>query len=160
MVQGLYKATTDIIVFADDDVLWPPQFLKYLITAFENPNVGAAGPIQRLQRCHPTLCHFLGTSYLERRNFNTGACNTIDGSVSILFGRTSVFRRQVLGGNFVKSFLGDKWDEKVLNSDDDKFLTSWVFRQRWEIKLQFAGECVLETGLEGSVEGFLAQCKR
>lgn len=129
MVQGLSQATTDIIVFADEDVLWPPRFLKYLLAASENPNVGAAGPIQRLLRSHPTLCHFLGTSYLERRNFNTGACITIDGSVSTFSGRTSVFIRQVLGGNFVQRFLGEKWDGKILNSDNDEFLTSWVFRQ-------------------------------
>lgn len=43
MIQGLKEVRTSITVFADDDVFWPTTFLAYLLAAFEDPKVGAAG---------------------------------------------------------------------------------------------------------------------
>ena len=43
MIQGLKEVRTSITVFADDDVFWPTTFLTYLLAAFEDPKVGAAG---------------------------------------------------------------------------------------------------------------------
>ena len=43
MIQGLKEVRTSITVFADDDVFWPSTFLTYLLAAFEDPKVGAAG---------------------------------------------------------------------------------------------------------------------
>ena len=43
MIQGLKDVRTSITVFADDDVFWPTSFLTYLLAAFEDPKVGAAG---------------------------------------------------------------------------------------------------------------------
>ena len=43
MIQGLKDVWTSITVFADDDVFWPTTFLTYLLAAFDDPKVGAAG---------------------------------------------------------------------------------------------------------------------
>lgn len=43
MIQGLKEVRTAITIFADDDVFWPTTFLVYLLAAFEDPKVGAAG---------------------------------------------------------------------------------------------------------------------
>lgn len=43
MIQGLKEVRTSVTVFADDDVFWPTTFLVYLLAAFEDPKVGAAG---------------------------------------------------------------------------------------------------------------------
>ena len=48
MVAGLRKITSPVTVFADDDVLWPPTYLHYLLAAFQDPDCGAAGTSQRL----------------------------------------------------------------------------------------------------------------
>lgn len=43
MIQGLKEVRTAITVFADDDVFYPETFLTYLLAAFEDPKIGAAG---------------------------------------------------------------------------------------------------------------------
>ena len=161
MLRGLLEVDTDIVAFADDDVLWPPTFLRYLLAAFEDPLVSATGPRQRVLRSKtPNVWHFLGTAYLERRNFNTMATNYLDGSVSTLSGRTSLYRTTILDNeDFFKMFDADCWFGKRLNSDDDKCLTRWVFSKGWKIHLQMAQESTLVTTLEEG-SNFLSQCIR
>ena len=49
MSHGIKNTTTDIIVFADDDTIWPPQMLPYLLAPFEDPKVGGVGTSQRVR---------------------------------------------------------------------------------------------------------------
>lgn len=161
MVAALRHVKTDIVVFADDDVIWPDEFLKYLLAPFEDCSVGAAGPAQRLRRsANPNIWHFLGTAYLERRNFNTVATNNIDGGISTLSGRTSAYRTCILQNNdFYDAFTNDSWRSKKLNSDDDKALTRWVFSHDWKIRLQVVESATILTSLEEG-QKFIDQCLR
>lgn len=162
MVAALQQAVRgSIVAFADDDVFWPnSNFINLMLACFEDPKVGAAGPSQRVQRStdrdQPTsLINFLGIGYLERRNFNTGSTNFIDGAVSTLSGRTSFYRASLI--------QNDRWREFFLNAanhDDDKNLTRWVYDNDYQITLQFDPEARIETTLETTPRLFLNQCMR
>ena len=162
MVASLrHSVTGKVCCFADDDVQWPSaQFLPSMLASFEDPNVGACGPSQRVRRDTdglfggPTLCNFLGICYLERRNFNS-APNHIDGGISTLSGRTSLYRSEIIQNEaFYDYFLNSA------NHDDDKNLTRWTFVQGWKITLQFDPQALIETTLELDWRGFLDQCLR
>ena len=127
MVRGLEEVQTSITIFADDDVLWPTTLLPSLLAAFDDPNVGAAGPLQRVIRHDlPDIWNILGIAYIERRNFNTGATNHIDGSVSTLSGRTAAYRTSILQERgFKDAFLTERVMGRTISIGDDKFLTKW-----------------------------------
>ncbi|KAF2665789.1 hypothetical protein BT63DRAFT_377929, partial [Microthyrium microscopicum] len=161
MWAALRQTTTELVVFADDNVFWPNDYLQYLTHAFEDPDVGGAGTLQRLKRHEkPSFFHFLGTSYLERRNFNTVSPNMIDGAISTLSGRTSAFRKSVFDSEtFELEFLNDSWKGKPLNEGDDKFLTRWVYKHDWKIRLIADERAILETELDCGLKYF-SQCMR
>lgn len=161
MVTALRHVQTPITVFADDDVIWPQHYLRYLLAAFEDIHVGAAGTRQRVVRSSsPNLWNFLGICYIERRNFNTGATNNIDGGISTLSGRTSAYRTSILQNEgFYETFLNDRWLGRKLNTDDDKCLTRWTFSHGWKIRIQPSEHSVLSTTLEDNPK-FLSQCVR
>lgn len=161
MLKALRQVHTEITVLADDDVFWPRRYLSYLLAAFENPKVGAAGTRQRVRRnSSPSIWNFLGIAYLERRNFNTGATNHIDGSTSTLSGRTAAYRTHILKNEeFFHHFTHDKWLGYPLNTDDDKCLTRYVYSKGYDIALQFHDNAVIGTTLEKGPK-FLSQRMR
>lgn len=162
MVAALQQAVTgSIVAFADDDVFWPGKdFITAMLACFENPEVGACGPSQRVCRStgakdFTSLVNFLGIGYLERRNFNTGATNLIDGAVSTLSGRTSFYRASLIQNEkFYEYFMN------ALNHDDDKNLTRWVYDQDFQITLNFSPKARILTTLETTPKMFLNQCLR
>lgn len=162
MVAALQQAVTgSIVAFADDDVFWPKNtFIDTMVACFEDSRVGACGPSQRVCRStdldKPTsFTNFLGICYLERRNFNTGATNSIDGAVSTLSGRTSFYRASLLQNDDFYSFFLN-----AANHDDDKNLTRWVYDQGLQITLQFDPNARIMTTLETKPKMFLNQCMR
>lgn len=159
MIKALKQVSTEIVVFADDDVFWPEGYLTQLLAIFENPNVGAGGTRQRVRRSKsPGIWHFLGVSYLERRVFNNITTNAVDGSISTLSGRSAAYRTSILKcEKFYHNFTHDTWLGRPLNTDDDKFLTRFLYSSGWEIALQRS--TVLETSLEEG-PAFLHQCLR
>ncbi|KAI4753429.1 hypothetical protein E4T52_14406 [Aureobasidium sp. EXF-3400] len=162
MIAALQQAVTgSVVAFADDDVFWPgDDFITAMLACFENPEVGACGPSQRVCRStdpkeSTSFWNFLGICYLERRNFNTGATNYIDGAVSTLSGRTSFYRASLIQNEaFYSYFLN------ALNHDDDKNLTRWVYDQGFQITLNFSPRARIMTTLETSPRMFLNQCMR
>lgn len=43
MVAGVNHVKTEIIVFCDDDVVWPPTMLKWMLAPFEDKRMGGVG---------------------------------------------------------------------------------------------------------------------
>jgi cellulose synthase/poly-beta-1,6-N-acetylglucosamine synthase-like glycosyltransferase len=180
MVRALEHIQTRIIVWADDDVFWPTDYLEHLVAIFEDPKVGAGGTCQRVRRHARTswapcsLIHCLGQNYLQRRVFNNIASNAIDRSISTLSGRSAAYRTEILKNEaFISEFQNGHFMGKKLDSDDDKFLSRWVVstpRSRdlsrgkhvkpedcWEIAIQTA--VFLETTLEEDWK-YIHQCLR
>lgn len=161
ILKALEYVTTKITVLADDDVFWPDNYLSYLLAIFEDPEVGAGGTRQRVHRNDkPDMWNILGIGYLERRVWNNVTTNAIDGSLSTLSGRTAAYRSKILqDDDFKQAFSTDSWGGKVLNSDDDKCLTRYVYSHGWNIALQFDPRSVIETTVEGDRK-YLDQCLR
>jgi len=162
MLNALKHVTRQVTIFVDDDVDWQhSKFLENLLAGFEDTRVGAVGPRQRTFRMtNPTFWNFLGISYLERRNFNTGATNYLDGGISTLSGRTQAVLTSILKSkNFFNYFQTDSFLGRPLKVDDDKCLTRYLYANGWRIALNFSDLCTIETTQETDRK-FLDQCLR
>ncbi|KIO30737.1 glycosyltransferase family 2 protein [Tulasnella calospora MUT 4182] len=140
MVHGIRNTTTDIICFADDDAIWPPKMLPYLLAPFEDQKVGGVGTSQRVQPVGDTMTvwEVLAAFRLTIRNIEISASTHIDGGVPCLSGRTAAYRTIILKDpEFIHGFTNDLWLNKYhLNSGDDKFLTRWMVSHGWSTYIQ------------------------
>ncbi|KAE8267437.1 hypothetical protein A4X09_0g4915 [Tilletia walkeri] len=144
MAHGIRNTTTDIIVFADDDAIWPPTLLPYILACFEDQQVGGVGTSQRVKPTGTTMTVWetLAAFRLSIRNFEIAASTHIDGGVPCLSGRTAAYRTVILKDPaFLHGFTNDYWLGKyLLNSGDDKFLTRWMVSHGWNTYIQVCAE--------------------
>jgi cellulose synthase/poly-beta-1,6-N-acetylglucosamine synthase-like glycosyltransferase len=167
MARAIPEVTTEIIVFADDDVSWPRQTLLWMLAPFESEKLGGVVTCQRLRRAeNPNFSQriygFLGALYLERRNFDCAATTHMDGGVPCMSGRTVAYRSSILKDEqFTAGFTDEKWwfGQYQLNADDDNFITRWMVSHGWETYMQYRPECEVLTTLEDNPK-FLMQCLR
>ncbi|TKX19290.1 hypothetical protein C1H76_8475 [Elsinoe australis] len=161
MCRAIPEVMTRITIFADDDVVWPTTVIPWMLAPFENDKMGAVGTCQRLVRPkNPTLWTFLGSLYLERRNFDCSACLNIDGGLPCLSGRTVAYRTSILQEEqFTFDFTNETWRTFQLNADDDNFMTRWMFNHGWKIAMQYDKACEVQTTLEDGPT-YLKQCLR
>ncbi|KAL0957056.1 hypothetical protein HGRIS_003154 [Hohenbuehelia grisea] len=147
MSHGIKNTTTDIIVFADDDAIWPPTLLPYVLACFEDQKVGGVGTSQRVQPVgrSMTVWEVLAAFRLTIRNIEISASTHIDGGLPCLSGRTAAYRTVILKDpEFLHGFTHDYWLGKYqLNSGDDKFLTRWMVSHGWSTYAQCCKEAEL-----------------
>jgi cellulose synthase/poly-beta-1,6-N-acetylglucosamine synthase-like glycosyltransferase len=163
---------TDIAVLIDDHVFWGPHYLESLLYAFEDPSVGLVGTNKRVQRREGLglwgrIWNMLGATYLCRHNFEIRATNMVDGGVFVVSGRSSALRTEILRHHeFLSRYTNERFFFDMfgpLNPDDDNFITRFVVRHGWRIKIQYTEDCVMHTtiGVDAPVHTkFLGQCKR
>lgn len=161
MCRAIPEVKTAITVFADDDVIWPRTLLPWMLAPFEDESMGGVGTSQRLKRpTNPSLWSFLGSLYLERRNFDCSACLQIDGGLPCLSGRTVAYRTRILqDAAFTFAFSHETWGTYQLNADDDNFITRWMFTHNWKIAMQYHKAAEVQTTLEEGPK-YLKQCLR
>lgn len=161
MCAAIPKVVTKFTIFADDDVIWPVTLLPWMLAPFEDEKMGGVGTSQRLIRPKEmTIWSFLGSLYLERRNFDCSACIHIDGGLPCLSGRTVAYRTCILQDDaFTFGFTHETWRTFQLNADDDNFITRWLYTHDWKITMQYHKACEVQTTLEDSPK-FLKQCLR
>lgn len=147
MVEGIKHTTTDIIVFADDDSIWPPTMLQWMLACFEDQQVGGVGTSQRVKStgAKMTVWETLAAFRLSIRNFEIASSTHIDGGVPCLSGRTAAYRTVILKDPaFIHGFTNDYWMGKyLLNSGDDKYLTRWMVSHGWNTYIQVCPEVEL-----------------
>ncbi|KAF9209075.1 hypothetical protein BGZ49_006484 [Haplosporangium sp. Z 27] len=147
MVEGIRNTTSEIIVFADDDAIWMPQCLEYILACFEDPNMGGVGTSQTVKSVgrFQTVWEVLAGFRLTIRNIEIAASTHIDGGVCCLSGRTAAYRTCILQDPaFQYEFTHDFWLGKYpLNSGDDKFLTRWMVYHGWNTYVQICKEAEL-----------------
>ncbi|KAF9917619.1 hypothetical protein BX616_000454 [Lobosporangium transversale] len=147
MVEGIRNTTSEIIVFADDDAIWGPQCLEYILACFEDPNMGGVGTSQIVKSVgrYQTVWEVLAGFRLTIRNIEIAASTHIDGGVCCLSGRTAAYRTCILQDpQFQYEFTHDFWLGKYpLNSGDDKFLTRWMVYHGWNTYIQVCKEAEL-----------------
>jgi len=147
MAHGVRNTTTDIIVFADDDAIWPPMILPYMLACFEDQKIGGVGTSQRVKSVgdRMTVWEVLAAFRLTIRNIEISSSTHIDGGVCCLSGRTAAYRTVILKDpEFLHGFTHDYWLGKyLLNSGDDKFLTRWMVSHGWTTYIQCCPEAEL-----------------
>ncbi|THH12786.1 hypothetical protein EW146_g7373 [Bondarzewia mesenterica] len=150
MAHGIKNTTTDIIVFADDDAIWPPTLLSYTLACFEDQKVGGVGTSQRVQPVgeRMTVWEVLAAFRLTIRNIEISSSTHIDGGLPCLSGRTAAYRTVILKDpEFLHEFTHDYWLGKYhLNSGDDKFLTRWMVTHGWSTWTNFFNPFTLLAG--------------
>lgn len=161
MCRAIPEVQTSIIIFADDDVIWPSKLVPWILAPFEDPKVGGVGTTQRLRRrAHRNMWDMLGASYLERRNFDISACTNIDGGLPCLSGRTVAYRTIIFQDPFfVYAFTNETWRSFQLNADDDNFITRWMVTRDWKTYIQSHRDCEVQTSLQSNWK-YLRQCLR
>ncbi|GAB1309839.1 Capsule polysaccharide synthase Cps1 [Madurella fahalii] len=169
---ALSKVETAITVMMDDHVFWGLDFLKAILRAFEDPDVGLVGTNKRVRRLEglspwERVWNMLGATYLCRHNFEIRATNALDGGVFVVSGRTCAIRTEILQHpDFLPGYAHEKFLFGLLGPigpDDDNYNTRFVVRHGWKIKIQYTDEAEMETvlGVEGMVhQKFLGQCRR
>lgn len=157
MAAGVILVKMDLTVFADDDVDWPSRALQWIIAPFKvKLEIGAVVTCQHLQ-CNDIqswsqrIWLFLGALYLEQRNFNCAATIYMDGGIPCISGQTAAYCTSIVKDKeFLEAFCNETWQGKILNPDDDNFLTHWVIQQGWRIFFQKHPEVLVQTTLEES----------
>ncbi|KAB5566042.1 nucleotide-diphospho-sugar transferase [Coniochaeta sp. 2T2.1] len=169
--QAIGMVKTKITVFLDDHVFWGPKLVESILQPFQDQSVGMVATNKRVRRQGGPLwrrCwNMLGALYLERHNFEIRATNVIDGGVFVVSGRTCAIRTQILRQqDFLSSYLKEKFlfgKCGPLAADDDNFITRYVVKSGWDIKVQYCQDACIETtvGVDSPVvKKFLGQCTR
>ncbi|CAO3593367.1 unnamed protein product [Absidia cylindrospora] len=149
MVEGVNATSTEILVFADDDAIWKPTMLSYILACFEDLQMGGCGTSQTVHAVdpngHQTMWEILAGYRLTSRNIEIAASTHIDGGICCLSGRTAAYRTLILKDPaFQYCFTNDLWRGKYpLNSGDDKFLTRWMHSHGWNTYAQVCKEAEL-----------------
>lgn len=166
MVRAIPEVRTEITIFADDDVLFPPTLLPWMLSPLEDETYGGVGTNQRIRRADsPTyqqrVYGYLNALYLERRNFDCASCMYMDGGLPCLSGRTVAYRSKILKDEaFTYSFTHEEWLGRYrLNADDDNFMTRWLVSHKKRIAFQYHKEAEVLTTLEDN-PNFVKQCLR
>ena len=166
MVRAIPEITTDITVFADDDVLWPSKLLPWMLAPLEDEHYGGVGTNQRLRRAEAPsfqqrIYGYLNALYLERRNFDCASCMYMDGGLPCLSGRTVAYRSSIIKEEaFIQGFTNEEWLGRYqLNADDDNFMTRWLVSHDKKIGFQYHKEAEVLTTLEDNPK-FVKQCLR
>ncbi|KAG2174782.1 hypothetical protein INT43_005844 [Umbelopsis isabellina] len=151
MIEGINATTTEILVFADDDAIWKPTMLDYILCCFEDLKMGGVGTSQKVHAInlngHQTVWEVLAGFRLTIRNIEVAASTHIDGGVCCLSGRTAAYRTLILKDPaFQYGFQNDLWLGKYpLNSGDDKYLTRWMVSHGWNTHIQVTPEAELSS---------------
>ena len=147
MAEGIRHTNTDILVFADDDAIWKPTMLQYILACFEDESIGGVGTSQGVKPLgkRQTVWEVLAGFRLTIRNIEVAASTHIDGGVCCISGRTAAYRTVILKDpSFIHNFTNDYWRGKhKLNSGDDKFLTRWMISHGWRTYMQVCKEAQL-----------------
>ncbi|KAF1981516.1 glycosyltransferase family 2 protein, partial [Aulographum hederae CBS 113979] len=154
LAHGILHTTGKFTVLVDDDVVWSPSFLRHALAPFEDPRVGGIGTRQYIippfpsaptkssteARADWSIYHHLASRRIVRRNRQISASNFLDGGVTCLSGRTAVYRSSILKDPaFLHAFTHDFWMYRyLLDSGDDTFITRWLIKMGWDMKIQVA----------------------
>jgi len=149
MVVGAAEVKTSILVFCDDDVIWPPTMLDWCLAPFENEKIGAVGTSQSAMPDgnFMTIWEVLAAYRLSMRNVEIASTACIDSGISCLSGRTACYRTSIVQDPaFTEAFLHEYWLGRYhQHSGDDKFLTRWVQCHHWRTWIQACPQVELIT---------------
>ena len=162
--EGIRRTKSPYLVFVDDDVMWGSRTLKYIASAFGDPDVGG---VNTMQEVHPNGIEFttwetFGALNLVRRNIlHSFLAYFRDGHVLNLSGRTAGYRKEVLQReDFYFALMNEYWRGRSrITTGDDNFLTSWVVRRGWKTRFLNKREAMIATSVNDDAS-YLGQLMR
>ncbi|GLA17705.1 hypothetical protein AnigIFM62618_004853 [Aspergillus niger] len=145
LARGIQVATGEIIVLADDDVYWSKDLLRQVLGVLElEPKVGGVTTLiaaHGLDTRDPetiTVWEALESRRMSMRNIDIAASSWLDGSQTVLTGRTAAYRARILKDpEYLSAFTNEHWLGRYrMHCGDDQFATRWLLNHGWEGRIQ------------------------
>lgn len=150
---GAKLAEKPITIILDSDTIVSKNSIKELIKAFIDEQVGGATSKHIIFNRGPLMRRI--SDWLEDLRFNDVVKGqSVDGAVSCLPGRMFAMRTNLLK-LAVPSLVSQKFLGAPCNSGDDRFLTSWLLRNKF--KTVYVESSVVETDAPSTLKGFMMQ---
>jgi cellulose synthase/poly-beta-1,6-N-acetylglucosamine synthase-like glycosyltransferase len=163
LMKGIHAAQTSIVALSDDDSMWTSNFLDWMLAPFDDKKMGGVGSRQEMTPVedYPSGWEVIADFRLTMRMIETSATTFVDGGMSCLSGRTAVYRTEILQDpEFEEAFVNETWQNRYqLHSGDDKFITRWVVKKHWHMRMQNHKEASLRTTFKNNSQ-FLKQVIR
>ncbi|KAK8084013.1 hypothetical protein PG996_002794 [Apiospora saccharicola] len=145
LVKGINHATGRIIAVVDDSIQWSPNYLRDMAACFEDPAVGAAGPmidvyVPEDRRNSESLSPW--DVLAMRMAYNRNPTQKIPYAKSrwcfILAGTSRFIRPEIVKDpEYIAAYLNDYWRGKHrLDVGDDTFDSRWLQCHGWTIAVQ------------------------
>jgi len=152
MALGMAEATSELVVFADSDVIWERNTLRELIKPFKDPHVGGVCTNQVIDNADASIWTTLG-SWLTYLGMSTGTpFQSVKQCVSCLRGRTAAYRKNMVL-SFVDDFSNEIFLGKRCKSGDDGRLTFLTLRAGYGTVFQATS--IVHTTLPEGMQKFL-----
>ncbi|RDK47531.1 hypothetical protein M752DRAFT_322597 [Aspergillus phoenicis ATCC 13157] len=145
LMRGIQAAAGEVIVLADDDVYWTKNLLQQVLGVLElEPEVGGVTTLEEahgLDARSPetiTMWEAFEARRLSARNIDIAASSWLDGSQTVLTGRTAAYRACILKDpDYLYAFTNEYllWRYRM-HCGDDQFTTRWLLNHGWEARIQ------------------------
>ncbi|KAK8087700.1 hypothetical protein PG997_002661 [Apiospora hydei] len=146
LVEGIGHATGRLIATTDDHIQWPSRdYLRDMAACFEDPTVGAAGPMigvyvpsdQRNNPASLSLWDVLAMRMAHKRNQAQKISYARSRWCFILPGTATLIRPEIVQNPaYVNAFLNDFWGTHRLDVSDNTFTSRWLQSRGWTIAVQ------------------------
>jgi len=128
---------------------WPPGLLPRLSACFEDPEPGGAtvaGSVTPISK-PLTIIEILGDLQMRALGVVRCASSTVDGGITALSGRTSVYRTELFRDlKVLDSFVHEIWlNRHPISSADGCALTEWIVKRVWRTYIQDCSETAVLT---------------
>lgn len=160
LYDGYLRVNTKLIMFVDDDVLHPKNFLLNMLLPFnacddnnKNKMIGGVGAKQ-MARPKPNqkwnIWDILMDMRLYQRMIEMKATTTMGGGCACISGRTELYRMEIFTefSNFEEYFLNEHFLGKKQLSGDDKCMTRICINSSFKMYHQISQETCLTTKFE------------
>jgi cellulose synthase/poly-beta-1,6-N-acetylglucosamine synthase-like glycosyltransferase len=154
--RGIRLARGSIIAKADDDVVWGPRLLKFLVAPFEDPAVGCSSGAQAAyippERQDPNVItpwEVAALYAMSKRGNKLLKQHIVDGGIMCADGHTVLYRTAMIKNEaLLRTYLNDSFAGKPIDSGDDFWLTRHMDLHGWKHGFQTAREAMIGTDIE------------
>jgi hyaluronan synthase len=153
---GAFERTTGkIVAMLSGDTIYPTNMLEEAYAAFSDPKVGGVAFKQRIFDRNRNLVRRFADIMYSLRYKITYACLSSRRVLLCTTGETAFFRREPIERHLVE-FLNEKFLGKPCIIGDDRFLTSAVLKEGYDVVCQPTTEPAL-TDCPDALTGFVRQ---
>ncbi len=153
---GAFRETSGTIVaMLSGDTIYPSNMLEQAYVAFSDPKVGGVAFKQRIYDGERNLIRRFADIMYDLRYKITYSCLSSKRVLLCTTGETAFFRREPIEKH-LDEFLNEKFLGKPCIIGDDRFLTSMVLKEGYDVVYQPTAEPAL-TDCPDTLTGFIQQ---